>query len=457
MIEQVQAYVAENRDRFISELQEFCRIPSLSASDQQMDEGAAFVRKMLKERGVSSKILETPRHPAVFGEIKGSTNRALLLYAHYDVQAPEPLEEWIADPFEARIIDGKIYARGVSDHKSSVVARIHGLETFLAVMGELPVTLKFIIEGEEEIGSPSLEGLLRENRELLKADAALYSGGRKDERDRPRVVCGSKGMCYVELISRGAVSDVHSREAPLVPSPVWRLIWALSTLKDPETDRVLIDGFYDDVESPTSDDIEAVKAMDFDSDAYGQALGLDRLLGGREGWEAALHQMFSPTCTVAGLTAGYQGPGSKTVLPNRASAKIDFRLVVQQCPQDILAKLRSHLDRHGFEDIEVVSHNFLEADRTPLNHPLVEVIRRAAERTYDEPVILQPTAAGSGPRYLFRRILGLPMVSDCGSAYQGGTHHAPNENIRVSDYLDNVQHMAHVYDLFAQSGIGARS
>ncbi len=447
-------YVRSNEDRFIQELQEFCRIPSLSAADQKMEEGAEFVVQMLKKRGVTTKMLPTPRHPAVFGEIKGKSDRAILLYAHYDVQAPEPLEEWIAEPFGAEIIDGKLYARGVSDHKSSVVARIHGLETFLAARGELPVTLKFIIEGEEEIGSPSLEGLLEENKDLLSADAALYSGGMKDERDRPRVVCGSKGMCYVELICWGANSDVHSREAPLVLNPAWRLAWALSTLKDPDTDQVLIDGFYDDVEPPTPEDVEAVKAMDFDSDAYKQNLGLDRLLGGREGWEAALHQMFSPTCTIAGLTSGYQGPGSKTVLPNRASAKVDFRLVVSQRPEDILAKLKRHLEKHGFGDIEVVSHNFLEADRAPLTHPLVEIIREAAVRTYGEPIVLQPTAPGSGPRYLFHRILGLPMVSDCGSAHHNSGHHAPNENVRVRDYLDNIEHMAHVYEVFSESDLG---
>ncbi len=451
----IRDYVCSNRDRFIAELQEFCKIPSLSAADHKMEEGVAFVQKMLEQRGVKTQILKTPRHPAVFGEIKGKSDRALLLYAHYDVQAPEPLDEWIADPFGAEIIDGKIYARGVSDHKSSVVARIHGLEAFLAVMGELPITLKFIIEGEEEIGSPSLQGLIENNKDLLAADAALYSGGMKDENDRPRVVCGSKGMCYVELVCRGANSDVHSREAPLVVNPAWRLAWALSTLKDPKTDQVLIDGFYDDVQSPTPEDIEAVKAMDFDSTTYKRNLDLDTLLGGREGWEAALHQMFTPTCTIAGLTSGYQGPGSKTVLPNRASAKIDFRLVVRQRPEDILAKLKRHLDKHGFGDVEVISHNFLEASRAPLTHPLVGIIREAALRTYGEPVIIQPTAPGSGPRYLFDRILGLPMVSDCGSAHHRSGHHAPNENIRVKDYLDNVEHMAHVYDVFAESDLGS--
>jgi acetylornithine deacetylase/succinyl-diaminopimelate desuccinylase-like protein len=160
--------------------------------------------------------------------------------------------------------------------------------------------------------------------------------------------------------------------------------------------------------------------------------------------------MFSPTCTISGLTSGYQGPGSKTVLPNKASAKIDCRLVVRQKPEDILKKIKAHFVSHGFSDIEVRPLNFLEAHRTPLSHPLVQVIKKAAELTYDGEIILQPIAAGSGPRYLFENILGLSMVSDCGSANRLSAHHAPNEHIRVDDYLDNIVHMAHVYNVFSK-------
>lgn len=443
----VKQYIESHRDAFIQELQEFCRIPSIPGIGHMMQEGADATRELLERRGVSTRIVETAGHPAVYGEIRGASDRTLLLYTHYDVQGPGTLEEWDSGPFDAEIHDGRIYARGVSDHKGSLTSRIHALETVQAIWGQPPVTLKFIIEGEEEIGSPSLPGLLEANKELLQADAALYSGGRKDENGNAEIRLGSKGMCYVKLTCRGARADAHSSFAPLLVNPAWRLTWLLNTLKDPETDRVLIDGFYDDVETPTHEDIASIKSLNFNAQKFRDRYGVDDLLGGREGWEAALHLYYTPTCTICGLSSGY-GAEATTVLPNSATARIDFRLVRDQSADDILTKLKAHLEKHGFGDVEVEKVSMLDPQRVPLTHPLAKVVERAARRAYGDKVLLYPTSAGSGPRFLFRRILGLPMVSDVGNQNPGSSNHGPNENIRISDYVESVEHLVYLFEEF---------
>lgn len=443
----VKQYIASHEGEFIQELQAFCRIPSIPGIGHMMQEGADAVREMLERRGVSTQIIETAGHPAVYGEIRGTSDRALLLYTHYDVQGPGTREDWDSDPFDAEIRDGRMYARGVSDHKGSLTSRIHALETAQHVWGKPPVTLKFVIEGEEEIGSPSLPGLLEANKELFKADAALYSGGQKDSNDNAEIRLGSKGMCYVQLTCRGAKADAHSSFAPLLVNPAWRLTWLLNTLKDPETDRVLFDGFYDDVETPTEEDIEAVKALNFNTRKFLDRHGVNHLLGGREGWEAALHLYYTPTCTICGLSSGY-GSEATTVLPSSATARIDFRLVRDQSSEDILKKLKTHLERHGFGDVEIEQVSMLDPQRVPLTHPLAKVVKRAAERTYGDKVLLYPTSAGSGPRFLFRRILGLPMVSDVGNQNAGSSNHGPNENIRIADYLESVEHLVYLFEEF---------
>lgn len=443
----VKKYIDAQKDEFISELREFSKIPSIPGISHMMPEGAQATRDMLEKRGVKTQIIETKGHPAVYGEIKGASDRTLLLYTHYDVQGPGNLDEWDSDPFAAEIRDGRIYGRGVSDHKGSLMSRIHALETAQKVWGQPPVTLKFIIEGEEEIGSPSLPALLEENKELLAADAALYSGGRKDENDNPEIRLGSKGLFYVQLTVHGAEVDAHSSFAPLLVNPAWRLTWLLNTLKDPVTDRVLIDGFYDNVDEPSEEDIEATRKLEFNTEKLKERFGIDYLLGDREGFEAAMHLYFQPTCTICGLHAGY-GSEATTVLPHVATARIDFRLVRAQSADDILNKLKAHLEKHGFGDVEVKPVSMLDPQRVSVEHPLAQVVKRAAERAYGDNVKLYPTSAGSGPRFLFRNILGLPMVSDVGNQNSASNNHGPNENIRVQDYIESIEHMVYLFEEF---------
>lgn len=413
-----------------------------------MQECAEFVAKMLTQVGAVTKILpEKDGNPVVYGEIKSKNARkTLLFYDHYDIQPPEPLEEWNFGPFSGEIHDGKIYGRGVSDNKGNFVSRLKAVEAFLKTRGDVPVNVKFVVEGEEEIGSPHLESLIRQNESLLLADAAIWEFGGTDRHGRPEVYLGLKGVLSVELHCQGAVKDVHSANAPLVPSPVWRLVWALNTLKN-ENEEVLIDGFYDNVEQPSKEEMECLRNIPFEEEDEKKELGLEVFLRNLSGVEALKALLYQPTCTINGILSGYTGTGSKTVLPNKAMAKLDFRLVAHQTPDEIVEKLRKHLRKHGFEDIKVIMHGSTEPTRTPITDKFVQTVVKTAEKAYGQKAVIYPTSAGSGPMHLFRNLLGYPVVS-VGCSHPESNGHAPNENLRVDSFVNGTKFMAAIMQNF---------
>lgn len=441
----IKAYIEASKDRFMDELREIVRQPSISAQDVGVKECAQLIAKALEKRGFQVRLLHAGGQPAVYAELKGKSSKKLLFYNHYDVQPPEPLEAWDSPPFAAEIKEGRIYARGVSDHKGSMMARIHAIDAILATEGELPCTVKFIIDGEEESGSPSLKPIVEQNLDLLKADAALYAGGAKDEKDRPTVRCGHKGMCYVQLTAKGANQDLHSRWATIVPNPAWRLLRALATLKS-QREEVLIEGFYDDVDPITPEDEEAMRKMPFATDVMKQNWGLISLLKNVDGLDALKTFLFTPTCNIAGFTSGYGGKGGKTVLPCTASAKLDMRLIPHQRPHDIYEKVKRHLAKHGFSDVQVDLLWAAEPARTPLHEHIVRLVVDSTRRIYGQEPLVSPLWGGSAPRYLLsdKRFLGIPTVADTGVSNADSRHHGPNENLRISDYFQNVEHMADV-------------
>lgn len=443
------SYAKANEDRSISELQRLVRQRSIASQNDGMQACAEMVEAMLRERGFATEVWETPGYPVIFGEIKGESDASLLFYNHYDVQPPEPYEAWAYPPFGAEIHDGVMHGRGVSDHKSSFVARLMAVEAMLQ-QGPLPVGIKFIVEGEEEIGSPNLSAVVAKHADKLRADAGLYSGGAMDEHDRPVIRAGSKGMCYVAIRSRTVDTDLHSRWATVVPSPAWRLLEALRCIKDPATDRILIEGFYDAIEPASDDDMAEIAKYPMDEAFILDDFGAKTLIGGVRGVDASRQYLFSPSCNISGLTAGYQGPGMKSVLPAEASAKVDMRLVPWQDAHDIYAKLRAHLDKHGFEDVETELLGTINPGKAGLDEPIIRTLREAARRAYPGDPVVQPITAGSGPRYIFAEHLGLHIVADAGCSYHGAGHHSPKENMRVVDYLRNVEHIGWLIELFGQ-------
>ncbi len=444
------AYLEGHLDESIAELARLVAQPSVGAQNWGLAECADLVAGMLRQRGFSTQVMPTGGAPVVYAERAGRSPKTLLIYNHYDVQPPEPLELWDSPPFEPELRDGKLFGRGVSDDKGQLVSRLFAIDALLATLGELPCNVKFIIEGEEETSSAHLHHFVETHQQLLKADACLWEFGGVDHREMPMQYLGLRGICYVELSVETAGTDAHSGlGGSIFPNAAWRLVWALNSLKGPD-ERIRIPGFYDPVKPPSARDRQLIAALPEVADEYKQRYQIDHFLKGLTGGpELQIAEVFEPTCTICGLTSGYQGPGSKTVLPARASAKVDFRLVPDQLPDQVLEQLRRHLDAEGFSDVQITDLGGDIPARTDPDDPVVAMMARTAEPVYGVPMQLVPMVGGSGPSYPFIEFLKVPVVT-AGAGYPGTLAHAPNENIRLDLYLKHARHMVRFMDEFGK-------
>lgn len=444
-------YLEKNLPHSLEELKAFCAQPSVAAQNLGMRETAQMAAALLEKRGFEAKIMETGGHPVVFAERTGASDKTLLIYNHYDVQPAEPLDLWTSPPFEPQERDGKVFARGVSDDKGHLLSRLFAIDALLAENGELPCNIKFIIEGEEEIGSVHLPEFVETHQELLQADACIWEFGGVDHRDVPMQYLGLRGICYVELSLTTSKMDIHSGlGGSIFPNPAWRLVWALASLKDRD-ELIRLPGFYDPILPPTEREIELLASLPPVSQEYKERYGIEKFLKDYPD-ETALRVagVYQPTCTICGLTSGYQGPGSKTVLPAQASAKVDFRLVAGQTPQQVLEQLREHLDQEGFDDIQITYLGGGPAASTDPDDPFVKLVVDTAPEAFGKPMELVPMVGGSGPSYAFVHTLKLPVVTT-GIGYPGGNAHAPDENIRIDLYLKGAKHIARILQAFGDS------
>lgn len=442
-------YIEQHLGDALEDLTTLCAQPSVASHGEGMLECAQLVSGMLRERGFEVALMPVPgAPPAVYAERAGRSDRTLLLYNHYDVQPPEPLELWDSPPFEPSIRDGGFYARGATDDKGHIASRLAAIDALLATTGDLPCRVKFLIEGGEEISSPGIPAFVREHRELLAADACIWEFGGVDYEGRPQLTLGMRGICYLELHAETAGRDAHSGlGGSIFPNAAWRLTWALASLKGPD-ERVRIPGFYDRVRPPSARDLELLELLPDQAAAMRETYGLrDGFLGGRSGAELRRAAVFEPTCTICGLSAGYEGEGLKTVLPARALAKVDFRLVPEQTPEEVVAKLRAHLEREGFGDVEV---RFLGGDapaRLSEHDPFTQLAIRTGREVYGVEPVLSPLAGGSGPMHPFVEYLGVP-IANVGVGYPGSGSHGPNEHIRLTDFVLGTQHTARLMEEF---------
>ena len=435
------------RDDLLDELKDFLRMPSISArEDGGFRECADWVARKLEEAGADARIMETDGHPVVYAEA-GEGERTLLSYGHYDVQPPEPLELWESAPFEPTIRDGSLYARGVADDKGDVLARIQALKLYGEEHGPLPFKLKFLIEGEEEVGSPNLSPFVRANAELLSADACLWEGSMKDEAGRPMVFCGTKGLAYVELRANGASYDLHSMYGGIAPNPAWRLVQALGTIKD-ERGNITLDGLDELAEEPSKEDLAAISKIPFNAEGLKGSWGIDAFDRDLSGEEALYEMLLRPTANIAGIMAGYTGPGSKTIVPSQAFVKMDFRLVAGQSPGPVVGLIRSHLRKRGFDDIEVVDLHGVEAAKTPVDSPVVRTAVETWEDLGHRDASVYPTIGGSGPTALIATELGIPTVMTGSVANSGSRLHSPNEWVRLDDYFEAIGYFAGFFERF---------
>jgi len=446
----VDQIVARRLENSLAELSRLCAQPSVSASGQGIAECAALVGEMLRARGFTVQTIATAGHPVVFGERAGRSARRMLLYNHYDVQPPEPLELWTSPPFQPTRRDGKLFARGVSDDKGHILCRLAAIDALLEADGELPCTIKFVIEGEEETSSTNLATFVRSHKELLAAEGCLWEFGGVNEQGTPIQYAGLRGIVYVELTVETGSLDAHSGlGGSIFPNAAWRLVWALSTLKGPD-ERIRLPGFYDRIRPPTDLDLALLAQLPDESSDLLQRYGLKTFLKGLTGGlELSREEIFTPTCTICGLTSGYQGPGLKTVLPARASAKVDFRLIPDMTPEDVLQALRLHLDRHGFDDIRIQDLGSDPPARTDPQDPFLQLVVRSAEQVYGRPQLIVPMSGGSGPNHLFVHDLGIPVAS-AGVGYPGNRAHAPDENLVIDNFVSGVRHTARILAEFGE-------
>jgi acetylornithine deacetylase/succinyl-diaminopimelate desuccinylase-like protein len=463
VVDAVDRYIQEHLAESVEDLKRLARIPSVSAKGgAAMEDAAKFVAGLLSGAGFGARLLPTDGgFPVVYADTgEGDTGaspragRTLICYNHYDVQPEEPLELWQSPPFEPTEREGRLYARGVSDDKGQLVSRIAAMHAVRAITGGYPVRVKFLVEGEEEIGSIHLSAFVEARRALLAADACVWESGGVNAEGAPTVQLGMRGILAVELRVRTLARDAHSGQAHNLPNAAWRLVRALASLKD-EHERILIAGWYDDVRGPSEAERRLLEQMPSDEAVARELYGVHEFVEGHTGldYKAAV---YSPTCNIAGIGAGWQGPGSKTVIPAVAMAKLDFRLVPEQDPLDLLTKLRRHLDAHGFADVEVANTEGggERAATTPPDDPFVQLAARTGEGVYGRPAVLVPLVGGSGPMWAFRSVLETPIVT-LGTADPYTSVHAPNESISLACFAQGIRHMARLLLAYgAEAGSG---
>ncbi len=467
-MDSVLQHIEDNVDRSLETLFTLVRQPSVSAQRLGFDRAPHLVAEIFTEHGFDTEILEAPNDglPSVYGyapadneafhraqNLAGIDNPSdapptLMLYVHYDVQPTDPSELWETDPFEPTRKDDRLYGRGMSDDKGNIAARLAVINAFRDEWGGLPCNIKIFAEGEEESGSPNLPGLIVEHADKLGADACIWEGGGRNAQNRPLIYLGLKGVLAVELSVALLKGDAHSSYATVLPSAAWTLVNALNSVKDPSDDRILIDGFYDDIRESTPEEDRALANLPDDSDEWSETFGNASFVAGLGSEDLPRKHLFMPTANVAGLDAGYQGQGMKTVLPAKATAKMDFRLVPDMRPDDIFAKFRRHLDRNGFENVDLNLISGVHPFRTDMSSKWAQIAIETSEETYGKYAVIYPTMAGSGPMYDFGGVLGIPITS---AGIDHPTHkiHAPNENITVDDFVLGAKNIARLVQRFA--------
>jgi len=448
----IDAYLRQHVDRYVEELKMLCAQPSVSATGQGVEACADLVVDLLQKRGLTTRKVPYRGHPFIIGRLDGASDRTLMFYNHYDVQPPEPFDLWTSPPFEPTVRDGALYARGAADDKGEIIARLMAIDAALAANdGRLPCNLIFFLEGEEEIGSPHVADFVLEHRADLRCDAAIWEVGSIDPSGRPVSTLGARGILGVEITVETLGRDAHSGMAHLLPSAAWRLVRLLNQLKD-DQERILIPGFYDEALPVSARDLALLDDQPDHEAVMRETYGLSAFTGGRTYRDAA-RAIFQPTCNIQGITTGYQGGGMKTVIPARASVKIDFRLVPGQRPDDIFDKLRRWLDTTGYADAELTRYGSMLPYKVDPDDPFVQMAARAAEEVHGLPAMLTPTAGGSSPMYAVGGPFNAPIVF-AGVSYWDNRGHAPDEHVRLADLLNGARHVARILDRFGRAGDG---
>jgi acetylornithine deacetylase/succinyl-diaminopimelate desuccinylase-like protein len=435
-----QAYLAEHQARFVQELLEFLRIPSVSALPQHaadVQRAAEWAARRLTAAGLeNARILPTGGHPVVYGDWLHAPGKAtVLIYGHVDTQPADPLELWTTPPFEPAIRDGRVYARGASDNKGNILLAIAAVEALLQTAGALPVNVKFFIEGQEEIGSPQIPGFLAGHRDLFACDMVISTDSTQWAEDQPALWVGNRGLCALQIDVYGPASDLHSGVyGGAVQNPIHALVQVLASMRSPDG-RILVEGFYDDVVPLSEADRALIAQVPFDEAAYKAQIGVEELFG-EPGYSTYERLWARPTLEINGIWGGFQGEGIKTVLPREAHAKITCRLAANQDPDRVAEAIIAHVEKHRARGAKTVARRLPGSAKPylmPVDHPGNRAAHAVLEELYGKPPLYVRTGATLPVSAMFLDILGAYTVS-FGFGLEDEQFHAPNEFFRLASF-----------------------
>lgn len=443
-------YVDRNARNFAERLQALCRMPSVAARGTGMRAMVEAVEQAMQRVGIGTRLFKMGTgYPIIYGEC--GSGPTYLVYGHYDVQPVGHLTDWTVGPFSGSILDGKLYARGAANSKGDLLARLVAVEAYQKTFGKLPISLRFIVEGEDGLGSPNLFKFTSEHTDLLAAKGCLWDEGYRDTKERPVISLGFKGITFLELRAHGARADLHSKWGAIVPNPAWRLVQALSTITSPKG-VITIDGFSSHLAPISAADAEALQAIELDEAGLKKEFRISGWVRSMKGPALVKEHIFGPTCTICGIQTGHTDAGAKTVLPSTAMARLDFRLVPDLTPSLVLELLREHLDVRGFKDIEIIELGSAPLAKASSTSRVARSVIEPAIEVYGTAALVYPMDPSSGP---VGAVCGVSSpatpVASFGVSYAGSNPHGPDENIRLDDFLLSVKFLGRVISRLGES------
>lgn len=448
-LKKVYQYIDANMDIYIDWLVEAVRQPSISMYHAGMDKMADICAYFLKNKlDIQPEKIETGGSPYIFAHLDVGATHTLAFYNHYDVMPAEPLDKWVSPPFEPVIREGRLWGRGVADNKGSMFSRICAVHAYLQVHGTLPVNLKFFYDGEEEIGSPHLAAFMKKYPDMLQCDGFFWEGGSRDlKRGRPHITLGVKGICKIKLSCRTAASDLHSANAAIIANPIWRIIWALASMKNSK-EEILVQGYLDDIMPLSERELAIIHDMSLDEEATYKACGVQSFLNHETGDAVKMRLINYPTININGFESDFHNGKSKTILPSSAIVYLDLRLVKGQTVDGVMANIRKHLDKHGFSDINVELESSYEPFRTDSNSALMKAAVSSAYEIYEmEPNVILNDWGSSGVGAVCGK-MNIPCIM-IGVMNEDSREHAPNENIYLEDYNCAIKMIASIMTKFS--------
>lgn len=450
----IENYIDSHINEMVLDLQTLIRIPSVSARNQNLIECAEMIYKLMTNAGINSEILylddEKNIPPIVFGELlskKNPNGKTLLFYNHYDVQPEDPLNQWNFPPFSGEISGNYIYGRGASDDKGELITRIKAVESFIKETGDVPCNVKFIVEGEEEIGSNHIEEYLVKYKEKFRCDGIIWEFGYINEKNNPIISLGMKGLLYVELTASGPNKDTHSSLAVIIENPAWKLIKLLNSMVN-ENGKILIEDWYNDIKEFLPEEESILSAELFDEESFKKEYGIASFLGNIKDTEIKRALSGYPTCNIAGMVSGYTEQGAKTIIPSHATVKLDFRLVPNMMPKKQFELLKKHVEKQGMKNIDIKLIHGEPAARIPYDHPFVNLVNECAKEIFGQ-TILNISSPGTGPMYSFQKILQAPSIS-LGCTFVYSRIHSPNEYVRIDLLASITKCLCKIIERFVQ-------